>query len=66
MLFAIEKLKKNLLYHVLLTHNVKTCSYPEGHEVDHVIPLSKGGLHHEGNLQYLLKLDNRRKGSKLS
>jgi hypothetical protein len=37
---------------------------PEGHEVDHAIPL-KGknvcGLHVESNLQYLLKLENRTK-----
>jgi hypothetical protein len=38
---------------------------PEGHEVDHIIPLSRGGLHHEDNLQYLLKEDNRRKGNKV-
>ena len=38
---------------------------PKGHEVDHIIPLSKGGLHHEDNLQYLLKEDNRRKGNRM-
>lgn len=38
---------------------------PNGYEVDHIIPLSKGGLHHQDNLQYLLKKDNRKKGSKL-
>ena len=37
---------------------------PEGHEVDHIIPLSKGGLHHEDNLQYLTRLENRKKGAK--
>lgn len=36
---------------------------PEGHEVDHIIPLSKGGLHHEDNLQYLTVKENRQKGS---
>jgi 5-methylcytosine-specific restriction endonuclease McrA len=39
---------------------------PNGHEVDHVIPISKGGLHHQSNLQYLLKPDNRRKSNKLN
>jgi hypothetical protein len=34
---------------------------PEGYEVDHIIPLSEGGLHHENNLQYLPALENRRK-----
>lgn len=38
---------------------------PDGYEVDHVIPISKGGLHHQQNLQYLPLVDNRRKGSKM-
>lgn len=38
---------------------------PEGHEVDHIIPLSKGGEHHEDNLQYLLMHDNRVKYNKI-
>lgn len=33
--------------------------------VDHIIPLSKGGLHHEDNLQILPAFENLRKGSKL-
>ena len=38
---------------------------PEGHEVDHIIPISKGGLHHQDNLQYLTISENRRKSNKL-
>ena len=38
---------------------------PAGHEVDHIIPVSRGGLHHEDNLQYLPVLVNRRKGNRL-
>lgn len=38
---------------------------PEGYHVDHIIPLSKGGLHHQDNLQYLTETDNLRKGNKL-
>ena len=38
---------------------------PEGYEVDHIIPISKGGLHHQDNLQYLPWLENRRKGNKM-
>lgn len=35
------------------------------HEVDHIIPLAKGGLHHPSNLQIITKTENRRKGTKL-
>lgn len=38
---------------------------PEGYEVDHIIPVSKGGLHHQDNLQYLTKKQNRSKGNKM-
>ena len=37
---------------------------PEGYEVDHIVPLSLGGLHHEDNLQYLTIEENRRKGNR--
>ena len=39
---------------------------PEGHEVDHIIPISKGGLHSILNLQYLPISENRQKGAKLN
>ena len=38
---------------------------PDGYEVDHIIPISKGGLHHQDNLQYLTISENRRKSNKL-
>lgn len=38
---------------------------PDGYEVDHIIPVSKGGLHHQNNLQYLTSLDNKRKSNKI-
>ena len=38
---------------------------PDGYEVDHIIPISKGGLHHQDNLQYLTISENRSKGNKL-
>lgn len=37
---------------------------PKGYDVDHIIPVSKGGLHHQDNLQYLPLSENRRKGSR--
>jgi 5-methylcytosine-specific restriction endonuclease McrA len=41
----------------------KNC--PPGYEVDHIIPISKGGLHILENLQYLTIEENRRKSNKL-
>lgn len=38
---------------------------PEGYEVDHIIPISKGGQHTLENLQYLTISDNRRKSNKI-
>ena len=38
---------------------------PDGYEVDHIIPISKGGLHSLSNLQYLTKEENRRKSNKI-
>lgn len=38
---------------------------PPGYEVDHIIPISKGGLHILENLQYLTAKENRQKSNKL-
>ena len=38
---------------------------PEGYEVDHIIPISKGGLHHQDNLQYLTPTENKQKSNKM-
>ncbi len=35
------------------------------HEVDHIIPISKGGKHHENNLQILTATENRKKHNKI-
>lgn len=40
-------------------------SCPPGHEVDHIVPISKGGLHHQDNLQHLTRRANRQKGNKM-
>ena len=38
---------------------------PEGYEVDHRIPIAKGGTHTLDNLQYLTREENRRKKDKI-
>lgn len=38
---------------------------PLGYEVDHIIPISKGGLHSMENLQYLTISENRKKWCKI-
>lgn len=35
------------------------------HEVDHIIPISKGGMHHQDNLQIITRELNRKKGASL-
>jgi len=39
---------------------------PAGYEVDHICPVSKGGLHTIENLQYLTVSENRKKSNKLN
>ena len=63
-----ERLKKASIYlswheKKLIGKFYKNC--PEGYEVDHIIPISKGGLHILSNLQYLTKQENRLKHDKL-
>lgn len=38
---------------------------PDGYEVDHIIPISKGGAHSLSNLQYLTSVENKKKSAKL-
>lgn len=35
------------------------------HEVDHIIPIAKGGLHHQDNLRIITRSENRSKGCKI-
>ena len=37
---------------------------PKGYDVDHIVSMSNGGLHHQDNLQYLPLRENRRKNNK--
>jgi 5-methylcytosine-specific restriction endonuclease McrA len=49
---------------VLIRLIFKYC--PEGYEVDHIIPISKDGTHHQDNLQYLTSHENKKKSNKLN
>jgi 5-methylcytosine-specific restriction endonuclease McrA len=61
-----EKSCEDLLWHEKkeIGRFYKHC--PEGYEVDHIIPIARGGKHTLSNLQYLTKEENRRKGAKLN
>lgn len=55
-------LEKIQLYYTICGYLNK--DIPKMWDVDHIIPLSKGGLHHEDNLQILLGALNRKKSNK--
>jgi 5-methylcytosine-specific restriction endonuclease McrA len=38
----------------------------ERNEVDHIVPISLGGIHHETNLQIITRTENRMKGNRYS
>ena len=61
-LTPIECLRETELYKECFIRG-KTTGIP--HEVDHIVPVSKGGQHHPDNLQVLTRIENRRKGAKL-
>lgn len=61
-LTPIECLRETELYKQCFILG-KTTGIP--HEVDHIVPVSKGGQHHPDNLQVLTRTENRRKGAKI-
>ena len=58
-----QELKDIELYYILAQY---LSEFGTKHHVDHIIPLSKGGLHHPDNLQVLTERDNRCKNAKLN
>lgn len=61
LLTADEQKSVRLLYRLARAISKRT---GVKHEIDHRIPLSRGGLHHPDNLQILTKAKNRRKSNK--
>jgi len=55
----------NLIQEFYIVAELKTKETGIPHEVDHIIPISKGGLHHQNNLQVITRTENRSKGNKI-
>lgn len=61
----MEYIENDISYEekILIGRFYRNC--PAGYEVDHIVPVSKGGKHVLSNLQYLTEEENERKGSRL-
>ena len=57
--------QKNIILDLYTTARQLTEDTGVKHEVDHIIPVSKGGLHHPDNLQILTKYENQSKGNRI-
>ena len=55
----------NLIQEFYRIAELKTEETEIPYEVDHIIPISKGGLHHQNNLQVITRTENRSKGNKI-
>tara|TARA_B100001996_G_scaffold85449_1_gene63084 strand:- start:413 stop:709 length:297 start_codon:yes stop_codon:yes gene_type:complete len=59
-----ENANKRKIQAIYIKSYIKTQRTGIEHEVDHIIPIQKGGLHHQDNLQILTREQNRLKGTK--
>jgi 5-methylcytosine-specific restriction endonuclease McrA len=55
----------NLIQEFYRMAELKTKETGIPYEVDHIIPISKGGLHHQNNLQVITRTENRSKSNKI-
>ena len=65
--YAYRARKKNAIpddADLILIKKIYECA-PVGYQIDHKVPLSRGGLHHQDNLQYLPSKENQSKNNKL-
>ena len=58
-----ENANKRKIQAIYIKSYIKTQRTGIEHEVDHIIPIQKGGLHHQDNLQILTREQNRLKGT---
>ena len=58
-----ENANKRKIQVIYIKCYIKTQRTGIPHEVDHIIPIQKGGIHHEDNLQILTAEQNRIKGT---
>jgi 5-methylcytosine-specific restriction endonuclease McrA len=62
----LSALDRERIRHIYAFRDWMTAKTGVRFEVDHVIPLARGGKHHPDNLQLLTAAANRRKGCKIS
>lgn len=60
---SLSKTHKNWLRTIYRRRQLMTKLYETPYEVDHIYPLSKGGLHVPWNLQIITRTDNRKKST---
>jgi hypothetical protein len=56
--------KEQIIARYVIAQQLNSLSAPGTYHVDHIIPLSKGGLHHPDNLRVIRAVDNLRKSAR--